>query len=436
LSTSRLILAAVGATFLATLGFLTLTAGSETQEPERTTLAELPARVRAGASTDDVIARQQAAVRAAPKRADGYTTLAAAYLQKARETGDASLYPRAEAAVARALALAPDSAPALTERGALRLALHDFRGALRDGRRAHELAPEVVRPFGVIADASIELGRYDEAARALQRMMDLKPDLAGYARVSYFRELHGDLGGAVRAMRLAVSAGGGVPENTAYVETLLGNLEFARGGMAAARRAYRSALAHFPDYVPAQAGLARLDAADGDLDGAIRSLRAIVGRLPLPEYVVALGEAELAAGRAARAEHDLALMRAEAALLRASGVDTDVELAVFEATHGDPAQAVRLADRAWAAAPGVRSADARGWALTRAGRPRDGLAWARRALALGSRDPMFLVHAGLAARAAGRPALARRWLSRALERNARFSPLWAPRARRALEGLA
>ena len=85
----------------------------------------------------------------------------------------------------------------------------------------------------------------------------------------------------------------------------------------------------------------------------------------------------------------------------------------------------------------MRSADALGWALTRAGRA-DGRACAgrRRALALGSRDPLFLYHAGIAARAAGRPDLARRWLARALADNPRFSPLHAPRARRALEGLA
>jgi tetratricopeptide (TPR) repeat protein len=436
LRTSRLILAAAGATFLAALAFLTLTAGSQTSQPERPTLAALPARAEAGASTDALIAREQDAVRAAPKRADAYTALAGAYLQKVRETGDASFYPRAQVALARALSLAPDSAPALTQRGALRLALHDFRGALRDGRRAHALAREVVRPYGVIADANVELGRYPEAARVLQRIMDLKPDLAGYARVSYFRELHGDLEGAVRAMELAVSAGGGVPENTAYVETLLGNLQFARGRLTAARRAYRSALAHFPRYAPAQAGMARVTAARGDLDRAIRATRAVVDRLPLPEYVVALGEAELAAGRTAEAKHDLGLMRAEAALLRAGGVDTDVELALYEATHGDPAEAVRLSRRAWAAAPSVRAADARGWALTRAGRAPEGLRWARRALSLGSRDPMFLLHAGMTARAAGRRALARRWLARALADNPRFSPLWAPRARRALEGLA
>ncbi len=144
-------------------------------------------------------------MRAAPRDPDGYTLLAAAYLQKVRETGDGSLYLRADEALARALALSPDNAAALTERGALRLARHDFRGALSDGRRAHALTPELVRPYGVLVDAYVELGRYGRAARTLQRMIDLKPDLAAYARVSYFRELHGDLAGAMEAMRLAVA---------------------------------------------------------------------------------------------------------------------------------------------------------------------------------------------------------------------------------------
>ena len=83
----------------------------------------------------------------------------------------------------------------------------------------------------------------------------------------------------------------------------------------------------------------------------------------------------------------------------------------------------------------MRSADALGWALTRAGHPGSGLAWARRALRLGSRDPSFLYHAGAAAAAVGRPASARVYLRRALERNPRFSALYAPRAQRLLASL-
>jgi tetratricopeptide (TPR) repeat protein len=266
-------------------------------------------------------------------------------------------------------------------------------------------------------------------------MVNLKPNLASYARVSYVRELHGDLAGAVEAMRLAVSAGGAAPENVAYVQTLLGNLELERGRIGKAESGYRAALASFPNYTAAEAGLARVHAARGELGDSIRRHRAVVARLPLPEYVVALAETELAAGRKVAARRDLELVHVEQRLLRSAGVNLDVELALFEANHGSPGRALRLAQRSWHAAPSVRSADALGWALTRSGRTGEGLFWAKRALRLGSADPYFLYHAGMSAKAAGRDGLARRYLARSLAHNPRFSPLYAPRARRALATL-
>src|SRR5205807_365107 len=109
-----------------------------------------------------------------------------------------------------------------------------------------------------------------------------------------------------------VDAGGQAPENVAYVQTLLGTLEFDRGRLAEARRAYTIALLRQPGFPAADAGLARVEAAQGELPAAIRRYRRVVARLPLPEYVVGLGEAELAAGRAAAALRDLALVGAGA----------------------------------------------------------------------------------------------------------------------------
>ena len=322
-----------------------------------------------------------------------------AFLQKVRETGDPRYYVSAQAAFRRALDDEPRNAAALAGMGSLALGRHDFRAGLEYGRRARAAAPEVVRFHGIEVDALVELGRYEEAERVLQRMVDLKPNLASYARVSYMRELHGDLDGAAEAMRLAVSASGGAAENVAYVQTLLGNLELQRGRTAAAERSYRLALTRSPGYAPARAGLARAAASKGDLATAIRRYRALVAILPLPEYVIALGEAELAAGRKAAAERDFELVRIERRLFERSGVNLDLELALFEADHGSPRRALDLARRAWAAAPSVRSADALGWALTRSGRPAAGLAYARKALRLGSRDPLFLSHARMSAQA-------------------------------------
>lgn len=435
LTTTRLALLAMAATFALTFALLSLARGED--DASRTPAPSAGGGIDAvpAAGTADRIARLQAALREAPPTPALYAGLAAASLQRVRETGDISFYARADDALRRGLRLGPGEPELLAERGVLRLARHDFRGALADGRAARRAAPNAVKPFGVLVDALVELGRYDEAARTLQEMVDRKPTADAYTRISYLRELTGDLDGAREALDYAASAGGGPAENSAYVRTLVGNLELGRGRPGAARRAYREALSRDPGNVAARVGVARADAAAGRLGAAIRTLRDVVAQRPLPEYALALGETELAAGRQAAARRDLALVGVQSRLLGGAGVNTDVELALYEADHGDPARGVRLGRAAWANAPSVRSADALGWALTRARRPDEGVRYARRALRLGSRDPMFLYHAGMAAKTAGDRAQAARWLRAALRENPRFSPLHAPRARRALEAL-
>jgi tetratricopeptide (TPR) repeat protein len=406
------VLITVAATFAAALGaFGLLARGGGSERHAAVSRPALPSLPPPSASTDERIAALQRTVRAQPQAAAGYTLLAGAYAQKVRETGDASFYNRAEGALRRALAIDPSDAGALTQRGALQLSRHDFRGGLRDALLARRIAPQVDKPFGVLVDALVELGRYGAAGRALQEMVDRKPDLAAYARVSYFRELHGDLRGARSALVLASSAGGAAAENVAYVDTLLSHVDLLRGRLDLAAREAREALARFPGYAAADAALARVQVARGDVGGAIARLRGVVERLPLPEHVIALGEVQQVAGHPRAARRTFALVGAEQRLLAAAGVNTDVELALFEADHGSPRRAVALGRAAWAAAPSARSADALGWALTRSGRRADGLRWAHRALRLGSADPAFLAHAALAGDARARAAALR---SRAL----------------------
>ena len=388
-----------------------------------------------GATTAQRIEGLQAQVREAPSDPDGYSQLGLAYLQRVRETGDPTFYPRAQGSFEQALRLDPNDFTATSGLGSLALARHDFSGGLALGERAARINPDVARNYGVIADAQIELGRYGAAERTLQHYVDVKPELSSYARVSYFRELHGDLPGALGAMRLAVSAGGGTPENVGYVQALVGKLHFDSGNYAAAESAYRTALETDPGFPAAVAGLARVEATRGDYTAAIRRLRGLVRRLPLPEYVIALGETEQAAGMTGAARRDYQLVGVETRLLQAKGVNTDAELALFEADHGDPSQAVDLSARAWAAAPSVRSADAYSWALSSAGRDREALAMSDRAMRLGSRDPSFLYHAGMVALRAGQPERAKAFLSRLTDQSPRFNPLFGPRAERALQGL-
>jgi tetratricopeptide (TPR) repeat protein len=355
------------------------------------------------------------------ERGRDYAALGNTYLARARETGDPAFYTRADRAFSIALRSAPASVDGLVGAGTLAGTRHDFAEQLRLGTRARRVAPALARPLTVLADAQIELGRYGQAAKTVQRLVNLKPSLPAYARVSYYRELHGDVRGAISAMRFAISAGG-APESTAYVETLLGDLELARGRIDSARDAYRSALRDFRDFPQALTGLARIDAAGGHLRRAAARLRRSTDRLPLTTALTLLAEVERAIGNARAARADLAAARVQHRLLRRSRTLPDAEAVLFEANHGSPARAVELGRRVWRLAPSIRSADALGWALTRAGRPGAGLIWARRALGAGSMDPTFRLHAGLAALRSGRRDEAERYLTAAVRGAAALSP--------------
>ena len=355
------------------------------------------------------------------ERGPDYAALGDTYLARARASGDPGFYSRAERAFGAALRRDPASVDGLVGAGTLAGLRHDFGAQLRLGNEARRAAPDLARPLTVIADAQIELGRYSDARRSIQRLVNLKPSLPAYARVSYYRELHGDLDGAVEAMRFATSAGGS-DESSAYVATLLGDLELARGRLPAARSAYLSALRDLPSFPQALTGLARIDAAGGDLRRAAARLRRSTDRLPLTSALVLLAEVEGELGRTRAAGADLAAARVLHRLLGRSGTRPDAEAVLFEANHGSPARAVRLGRRVWRAAPSIRSADALGWALTRAGRPHLGLEWARRALSTGSVDPMFRLHAGLAARRSGVRRDAERYLTAAVRGATALSP--------------
>ena len=272
------------------------------------------------------------------ERGPDYAALGDSFLARARATGDPGFYSRAGRAFRAALRRDPRSLGGLVGAGTLAGLRHDFSEQLRLGAEARMVAPDLARPLTVIADAQIELGRYDVAARTIQRLVDLKPSLPAYARVSYYRELHGDLPGAVEAMRYAISARGG-EEATAYVETLLGDLQLARGRIASARSAYRSALRDLPSFPQALTGLARIDAAGGDLKRAAARLRRSTNRLPLTSSLVLLSEVELGLGRTAAARGDLAAARVQHRLLRAGRTLPDAEAVLFEANHGSPRRA-------------------------------------------------------------------------------------------------
>ncbi len=401
--------------------------------PLRLTSGSVPPRTPG----DRLAVTAQSFIEREPSGARGYNLLAAAYMQKARESGDFSLNAKAEEALARAEQLEPAGYDALKLRAKLLLTYHRFGEALETARRAQARNPRDHDNYGALADALVELGDYDGAVAAAQAMVDLRPDTASYSRISYLRELHGDSKGAVEAMRMAVGAASPQdPEGVAWCRVHLGD-SLARDGRAAeAEREYDHALFVFPDYHLALAAKARARLAAGDAEAAEGFYRQAVGRVPLPEYAAALGDLLTKQGRAdeARRQYDLVEFVERGG---AQGGTYTRQLALFWADHDTRLdEALDVARRERAERRDIYTADLLAWCLYKKGLHAEAKASMDEALRLGTRDPKLLFHAGMIALAAGDRAGGTKYLRQALAINPAFDVLQADTARRALAGRA
>jgi Flp pilus assembly protein TadD len=109
-------------------------------------------------------------------------------------------------------------------------------------------------------------------------------------------------------------------------------------------------------------------------------------------------------------------------VVSAGGV-VDLERALFEADRGDPALAVSLATAAHEARRTVFTADARGWALTRAGRAAEAVPFVEESLRLGTEDATLRFHSATTFAEAGQTDRARAELEAAAATGGPLPPL-------------
>lgn len=386
-------------------------------------------------SLSSLIAQLQERVRSEPGDWRSLASLGAAYVQQARITADPSYYPKAQGVLDESLRIHESgNFEALVGRGSLAAARHDFTEALRDGTRAARINPYNGDVYGVIGDAQVELGRYRQAFATFQTMVDTKPNIASYARVSYARELQGDVPGAVEAMKQALQAAG-TSADAAWASYQLGELAFNAGEIGEAAGLYRRATELDPAYVPPLAGLAKIAWARGRADEAIEGYERVTSIYPAPEYVIALGDLYRSAGRMRLAREQADLVRAEEKLFEANGVNVDLDMSLYDADHGDPAAALTAAREEWGRRHSIHVADALAWSLYAGGEYREAQTYSREALKLGTRNALFFFHAGMIRLKLGDRAEARSLLQTAIDINPSFSIRWSGIARETLDDL-
>lgn len=364
------------------------------------------------------------------------TQLAGAVMGLAKERGDLSLYPRAEAAAKAALALNPTDDGALLALGAARAANHDFATSIELAQRVLARNPSSKAARVAVADGNFELGNYALAARELDALLPTLPVGTGTeSRLAKRAAVEGRLDDAVRESAAAVVAAGELDlraSDAAFYRFQLGHFLAQAGRRGEALAVLDAGLVIDPDHLPSLEAKAKVLVSLNRLEEARALYERLVARTPAADLYGELAKVDRALGRDAEARRLVATgLRIGHDQLRTYPAERR-HLAAFFA-EVEPATALEAAKADFATRHDVGAYDALGWAYYRNGRVEEAAAHVDGALAQGTRDATLLAHAGMIELAAGHRARAHQLLRDALALDPQFDLVQAPLARAALQ---
>lgn len=325
-----------------------------------------------------------------------YNRLAMAHARRAREIADSEHYDEALAALAHSFKLEPANYEGRKIEVWVLLGKHEFAAAFEKVGELNRLAPDDLMVYGLLADAAIELGRYGEAEKAAQWMLDLRPgNVPGLTRGAYLRELFGDLDGAIDFMSQAYNR---IPpaeiEDRAWTLTQIAHLQMSNSDLAAAEKTLERALALFPDYHYALAQLGKLRMRQQSYSDAVKAFQRRYEIAPHPENLYDVARALEKDGRKREAaETFLKFEKLGRAEMEAAD-NCNRELTFYYLDQGgDPAEGLRIIRRELKRRQDVFTRHAYAWALFRNGRQEEANREITAALAIGIRDEEILEHA-------------------------------------------
>lgn len=372
------------------------------------------------------------------ENSDNWVRLGGALRQLSRDTLDFTFYRVAERSYLRATQLDATNAGAFAGLAWAMGASHRFDESVKAARQALQIDAQCAEAYGLIGDAAVEAGDYDEAEENYSRMLELRPGLASFSRVGHLVFLQGNPSAAMSWLRRAIHSGGEQPEHVAWCVAELANILCKQGAPQLALKELREIRLRLPDNPALLAAEGRARAAAGEDERAIAILELAVARHPQHETLALLHDLYLAAGRAADArrvctEIETLHRRLEEAFVFGG----EGQLARFYADRGENlATAVVLAEREYSHHKTVASADTLAWAYFRAGRLADTRRLVNWLLKRDVTDAAALYHLGLIEAAQGKIGAARQHLYEALSRESRFNPVHAPLAQQELDRLA
>ncbi len=223
--------------------------------------------------------------------------LATIFITEQRITGEHHYYyPAIEKILNGVLSIDAKNFEANVYKASLRMSQHQFADAKKIAEEAKKINPNNAYVYGILVDANVELGNYEEAIAMSDKMQEIKPSLESYSRASYLREIYGDYNGAIEAMKLAVQAGLPGSEPQCWSRNVLGDLYYNTGNWQAAENAYTENLAMRPSYAPSMAGLAKVEAKKKNYTRAIALLDSANAIMPQSSFEEQKADVYLAMG--------------------------------------------------------------------------------------------------------------------------------------------
>ncbi len=171
-----------------------------------------------------------------------------------------------------------------------------------------------------------------------------------------------------------------------------------------------------------------MQAARGDLDGAIETYEDLVLRRPAVQYVSTLIDLYAVAGMPGKAAQQRDVILGIDQLYHGAGINTDLAMARYHVVHGDADRGLELAVSAYAAAPTWDAADVLGLAYLRQGDGASAVQYATQAVQLSPRNAQSLYDLARAELAVGDRRAAGMHAAMALAIDPYFSPTEVPGA--------
>lgn len=368
--------------------------------------------------------------------------LASQYLQRFRETGDLNDVTRAHAMAARSLWLQPDgNVQALSIIASSDIVFHHFPAALAAERASLEGDPSNDDARAQSASILMELGRYEQAERILDRPADPQVDQTWMSIRARYDEVTGNLTGARVVMAEATQQVDRMISISAYTRSWYhlrdAQLAFEAGDAQTAASEYDESLRIYPDNAMALLFQAKFYRAHHDWQRALASATRSAELYPLPQALGYEADAQRALGDDQGANRTDALIAAEQRLFNVQGIN-DRLLAIYYAEHREHLNDALAAARSDMAKRGneIYADDTMAWVLAAMGRWKEARGYAVRAARYDTGDPELQYHCGVIAWHTGHTGEARRRLSAALAVDAQFHPIYADDARRILVAIS